>query len=86
MYVPRAMYSLSMSFWIVPASAVAGTALRFGHRDVEREQDGGRRVDRHRRRDLVEREALEQRSMSSTVEIGDADRPTSPARERWSES
>ncbi len=25
MYVPRAMYSLSTSFWIVPVSALAGT-------------------------------------------------------------
>ena len=24
MYVPRAMYSLRMSFWIVPRSALAG--------------------------------------------------------------
>ena len=34
--------------------------LFFGHRQVQREQDCGGRVDRHRRADLVERNAVEQ--------------------------
>ena len=36
MYVPRAMYSLRMSFWIVPDSAARGDAALVGDRDVER--------------------------------------------------
>ena len=36
-------------------------ALAPGHGDVERQQDDGRRVDGHRRRDAIERDAVEQR-------------------------
>ena len=38
-----------------------GDALPPRDRDVERQQDDRRRVDRHRRRDAVERDAVEQR-------------------------
>jgi hypothetical protein len=53
------MYSLSTSFWIVPLSF---SPARPAPRDelVEQQQHGGRRVDRHRRRDLVERDAVEE--------------------------
>ena len=71
MYVPRAMYSLRMSFWIVPASAARGTPRSSADRDVEREQRGRGRVDGHRRRDLVEREPVEQHA--HVVERADRD-------------
>ena len=61
MYVPRAMYSLRMSFCTVPDSCRAIDALPLADRDVERQQDDRRRVDGHRRRHLVERDAVEQR-------------------------
>ena len=50
-----------MSFWVVPCSARLGDALLLGRDDVEREQPRGRRVDRHRRVHLVERDAVQQR-------------------------
>ena len=59
--MPRATYSFRMSFWIVPDSAAGGDALPPRDGDVEREQDDGRRVDGHRRRDAIERDAVEQR-------------------------
>ena len=60
MYVPRAMYSLRMSFWIVPPIGRRRHALLLGDELVEQQQDRRRRVDRHRRRDLVERQVVEQ--------------------------
>ena len=56
-----AMYSFRMSVWIVPPSLSRGDALLLGHADVEREQDRGGPADRHRDRDLAERDAAEQR-------------------------
>ena len=61
MYVPRATYSLRMSFWTVPRSLRSLDALLLGHRDVHRQQDARRRVDRHRGGDLVQRDLPEQR-------------------------
>ena len=40
MYVPRAMYSLRISFWVVPAMAAAGSRPGFGGDDVQGEQVG----------------------------------------------
>ena len=54
------MYSLSTSFWIVPVSCVAGHALALADELVEQHQQRRRSVDRHRRRHLVERDAVEQ--------------------------
>src|SRR5207237_1832554 len=54
-----AMYSLRMSFCTVPRSWSLPTPWRSAA-DVEAEQDRRRPVDRHRRRDLVERDAAEQ--------------------------
>ena len=54
------MYSFSRSFWIVPLISLGGDALLLGDQLVEQQQDRRRRVDRHRRRDLVERDAGEQ--------------------------
>ncbi len=59
MKFPRAMYSLRMSFWVVPRSCSAGDALLLADELVEQQQGGGRRVDRHRRGHLVERDAVE---------------------------
>ena len=56
-----AMYSLRMSVWIVPRSSVARHALLLADADVEREQHRRRRVDRHRGRDLAERDPAEER-------------------------
>ena len=54
------MYSLRMSFWIVPVSAAAGDALLLADELVEQQQQRGGGVDGHRRRDLVERDAVEE--------------------------
>ena len=59
MKFPRAMYSLRMSFWTVPRELLARHALLLGDELVEQQQHRGRRVDRHRGRDLVERDAVE---------------------------
>ena len=59
MKFPRAMYSLRMSFWVVPRSCSDGHALLLADQLVEQQQHRGRRVDRHRRRDLVERDLVE---------------------------
>ena len=48
-----------MSFCTVPRSAVAGHALLLGDELVEEQQQRGGRVDRHRGRDLAERDAVE---------------------------
>ena len=82
-----AMYSLRMSVWIVPPSFSGGDPLLLGGDDVEGEQDRRRRVDRHRDRDLVERDPVEER-----LHVVDACRrrrprtPTSPSERAWSES
>ena len=44
----------------MPRSAVAGDALLLGDELVQEEQQRRRRVDRHRRRDLAERDPVEQ--------------------------
>ncbi len=56
-----AMYSLRMSFWIVPCSCSIGhpLLLRGGH--VEAEDDRRGAVDGHRGGDLVERNPVEER-------------------------
>ena len=54
------MYSLRMSFWVVPLTRSRAHPLLLGGGDVEREEDGGRRVDRHRGADLAQRQAVEQ--------------------------
>ena len=59
MKFPRAMYSLRMSFWVVPRSCSRLHALLLADQLVEQQQHRGGRVDRHRRRDLVERDAVE---------------------------
>ena len=55
-----AMNSLRQSFWTVPPMLVARDAALVGERDVEREEHDRRAVDGHRRRDLVERDAVEE--------------------------
>ncbi len=69
------MYSLRMSFWTVPRSAALLDALLLGDELVEQEQQRRRCVDRHRRRDPVERDPLEQE-----LHIGErVDRDAGPA-------
>ena len=62
MKFPRAAYSLRMSFWTVPRSDVRRHALLLADELVQQHQDRGGRVDRHRRRDLVERDLVERRA------------------------
>ena len=62
-----------MSFWVVPLSASRGDALLVGDRDVEAEQPGRGRVDRHRRVHLVERDPVEQRLHVAAMGDRDAD-------------
>ncbi len=50
-----------MSFCTVPESAASGMPRRRATRHVEREEDRRRGVDRHRRGDPVERDAVEER-------------------------
>ena len=49
-----------MSFWTVPRELVAGDALALGHELVQQEEQRRGRVDRHRRRDLAERDPVEE--------------------------
>ncbi len=55
-----AMYSLRMSFWVVPRKLVRAHALLLGCGDVHGPDDGCRRVDRHAGGDLVQRDAAQQ--------------------------
>ena len=55
-----AMNSFRQSFCTVPPISPARDAAHVGERDVEREQHDGRPVDGHRRRDLVERDVVEE--------------------------
>ena len=82
MYVPRATYSLRMSFCTVPASADSGDTLSLGDGDVQRQQDDRRRVDRHRRRDAVERNPVEERRHVVDRIDRDADAPDFAGGER----
>ena len=80
---PRAMYSLSTSFWIVPVSAVARHALllaRPAGRAAAARAAG--RVDRHRGGHLVQRDAVEQRPHVVDRVDGDADLADLAVRER----
>ena len=56
-----AMYSLRMSVWIVPPSALGPDPAPLGRDHVEGQHDRRRRVDRHRHRHPIERDAGEQR-------------------------
>ena len=75
MYVPRAMYSLRMSFWMVPDSRSAPDAALLGNHDVHRQEGGGRGIDRHRRRHRLERESVEQDMHVVDGIDGDPDTP-----------
>ena len=68
------MYSLSTSFWTVPRSFSPADSLTLGDELVQEEQQRRRRVDRHRGRDLAERDSLEQ-----SLHVGDrVDRDAGP--------
>ena len=83
MYVPRAMYSFRTSFWIVPERLARGrAALGLGDGDVEAQQHRRRGVDGHRRRDVVERQAVEQHVHVVERRDRDARAPDLSARER----
>ncbi len=71
-----------MSFWVVPESACGIGALAFRRGDVEREQPGGRRVDRHRGVHPIERDSLEERLHVLDVRDRHADLADFAARER----
>ena len=62
-----------MSFWVVPVSCGALDAVLLGDRDVEAEQPGRRRVDRHRGVHLVQRDPVEQLVHVALVGDRDAD-------------
>ena len=70
-----------MSFWVVPWSARRVHAVLLGDDDVQRQQPRRRRVDRHRRVHLVERDAVEQRVHVALVGDRDADLADLAARE-----
>ena len=62
-----------MSFWVVPFSCRALDPVLLGDRDVEAEQPGRGRVDRHRGVHLVERDPVEQLVHVALVGDRDAD-------------
>ena len=62
-----------MSFWVVPLSLARVDAVLLGDRDVEAEQPGGGRVDRHRGVHLVERDPVEELVHVALVGDRDAD-------------
>ena len=70
-----------MSFWVVPESEAAADALLLGGDDVERQQPRRRRVDRHRRVHLAERDAVHQRRHVAAVRHRHADLADLAARE-----
>ena len=70
-----------MSFWIVPVSLARGAPCSSATRDVERQQPGRRRVDRHRGVHLAERDAVEQRR-ACRRDARPARRPCRPRRGR----
>ena len=67
------MYSLRMSFWIVPLISRGRHALLLGHQLVQQQQDRAGGVDRHARRDRVERDVGEQHPHVGERVDGDAD-------------
>ena len=62
-----------MSFWVVPLSCGALDPVLLGDGDVEAEQPGGGRVDRHRGVHLVERDPVEELVHVALVGDRDAD-------------
>ena len=62
-----------MSFWIVPDSFDERDALSPGDRDIERKENDRGRIDRHRRRHVIQRDAVEQRRHVFERVDGDAD-------------
>ena len=56
-----------MSFCVVPCSSLLADALLLGGDDVQRQQPGGGRVDRHRGVHLAERDAVHQRRHVAAV-------------------
>ena len=79
MYSFCAMYSFRMSVWIVPRSSDRADALLLTDTQVEGEEDRRRRVDRHRRRHLTQRNAANSVRMSSSESTATPSRPTSPS-------
>ncbi len=68
--MPRARYSLMMSFCVVPVSDERGAPCSSRDRDIEREQPCRRRVYRHRRVHLVERDSSNSARMSPICVTG----------------
>ena len=75
MWVPRAMYSLRMSFWRVPLSCDRSTPCFLPTAMVEGQEDGRRGVDGHRGADLVEGNALEEHLHVGKAGYGDTGAP-----------
>ena len=70
-----------MSFWVVPCRLLLGDALLLAGHDVQRQQPGRGRVDRHRGVHLTQRDALQQRRHVAAVGDRHADLPDLAARE-----
>ncbi len=67
------MYSFRMSFWIVPEIAAGLHALLLRDQLIQQQQQGGRCVDGHRRRYLIEPDAVEEEPHVLERVDGDAD-------------
>ena len=81
MYVPRAMYSLRISFCTVPDSERA-TCTIFRHHDGTSQQRGRGRVDRHARRHLVDAAGPPAGGACRHSVVATLTRPTSPSARR----
>src|SRR6476646_5650767 len=86
MYVPRAAYSFSRSFWTVPARSLAGTPCSSATSSYSARRIGAVALIVIDVDTWASGIAAKSRSISSTESIATPVRPTSPSARGWSES
>ena len=86
MYVPRAMYSLRMSFWVVPAIVERGTPRASAAATYSASRIGAVALMVIEVLTSSSGRPSSRMSMSARLEIGTPTRPTSPAASGASES
>ena len=85
-YVPRAMYSLSRSFWIVPVMAEAGTPCSSATSSYMSRSTAAVELMVMDVVTLSSGRSLSNRRMSASESIATPTLPTSPSERGWSES